>query len=124
MFGSRMDPGDIRDDDLAAATRRADDLRAWSDEAQDRIDEITGIGEAASGKIKVTVDANGRVLDTCLEPRALRLGSQALSEHLVECVRLARRDAERKVYDLMREAFDDFDPVAARTVIERLIDGR
>lgn len=124
MYGPRMDPGDIRADDLTRASSHAEKILAWVERAQDDLNEITGTGTGASGQITATVEATGKVLDVAFTPRALRLDSRTLAEEVLSAVRQAQHDAERKTRDLMREALDGFDPVEAQARFNRLLNPR
>ncbi|MCG5220755.1 YbaB/EbfC family nucleoid-associated protein [Streptosporangium sp. KLBMP 9127] len=55
-------------------------------------DEVRGVGEAAGGLVSAEVGADGLLAVLRLNPRALRLGSEPLAEHIVSAVRTAQRD--------------------------------
>ncbi|MFC5825189.1 YbaB/EbfC family nucleoid-associated protein [Nonomuraea insulae] len=96
-------------------------MLAWLETAQEDLDRIVGAGEAASGQVKATVDANGQVLDVAYGPRALRLGSTELAEQTLVAVRAAGADAVRRTHDLMREALPGYDPAKASAELENLL---
>ncbi|MBB4937757.1 DNA-binding protein YbaB [Streptosporangium album] len=116
-----MNPDDIRVEEFEQARDRAEKMLAWIEGAQSEIDEIVGVGEGASDRIKVTTAANGKVLDVVFEPRALRLDSRTLAEEVLSAVKQARSDAERKIQDLMRESLDGFDPVETQARFDRML---
>ncbi|GAA3078379.1 YbaB/EbfC family nucleoid-associated protein [Streptosporangium carneum] len=122
MYGSRINPADIREEDLVRADEQADRVLAWIEEAQAGLDEVTGTGEGASGQVTARVTAEGRVLDVAFGPRAMRLDSRTLAEEVVSAVARARLDAARQTDELMREGLPGFDPVEAAAQFEGLLD--
>lgn len=97
-----------RHDDLLAEGRRLDKaltdaLTAWR--------EATGTGEAEGGAVKVVVDAQNRLVDVILSPRALRLGStDRLRTALLDANALAVADVAQQVRTATGLA-DDADPL-------------
>lgn len=63
---------------------------------QEPAEQIEGIGEAAEGRIKVTAVTGGRITDVHIDPRAMRLGSEALGEQLAIAVNAALDDLRAK----------------------------
>lgn len=107
-------------DRTAALTSRNDVLLAESErldrtlaELKTALKETRGEGEAESGAVKVTVDAQNRVVDIELKPKALRLGStDRLRTALLDACDAAVADVASK----MREATgvdQDQDPMDA-----------
>ncbi|MFI7633766.1 YbaB/EbfC family nucleoid-associated protein [Nonomuraea sp. NPDC049400] len=121
MYGHRFNPANISDQDLDKVTRQSEQLLAWLETAQEKLDKIVGAGEAASGQVKAAVDQHGRVLDIAYGPRAMRLSSHELAEETLAAVREACADAQRQIHDLMREALPGYDPVEANAQLERLM---
>lgn len=121
MFRPDMDPANISERELDEAARRGERMLAWLESAQEEMQAVTGIGEGPSGHVRVTVDADGRVLDVRYDRRALRLGSQDLAEETLAAVRAAGADAQRRTHDLMREAIPGYDPVQTQAELERLL---
>ncbi len=84
-----------------------------SSELKTALTETRGEGEAESGAVKVTVDAQNRVVDIELTPKALRLGStDRLRTALLDACDAAVADVASK----MREVAgvdDDGDPMEA-----------
>lgn len=111
--------GGIQRGDPEGAGRKAAEIRAWIEEAQAEVDEIVGVGEAASGQVKVEVAADGKVLDVTFGRRSLRLDSKTLAEAVQSAVGDAQRDAVEKVGALMREGLG-FDPAEAQAVLARV----
>ncbi|MGR6913817.1 YbaB/EbfC family nucleoid-associated protein [[Actinomadura] parvosata] len=120
MFG-RIDPADLRDQDIDEAAGRGERMLAWLESAREELDKVIGTGEGPSGQVKATVDANGLVLDVVYGPRALRLSSHELADETLAAVGAAAADAERQTHDLMREALPGYDPAAAQAELERLL---
>ncbi|MEU7693525.1 YbaB/EbfC family nucleoid-associated protein [Microbispora hainanensis] len=122
MYGSRMNPADIREEDLARAEEQAERVHAWAERARADLEEITGTGEAASGQVTATVSAEGMVLDVTFGPRAMRLDSRTLAEEVRAAVSRARLDAARRTRELIRDGLPGFDPDEAAAQFERLLD--
>jgi DNA-binding protein YbaB len=99
-----------RNDVLLAQSERLD--RTLED-LKTALKETRGEGEAEAGAVKVTVDAQNRVVDIELTPKALRLGStDRLRTALLDACDAAVVDVASK----MREAAgvdDDGDPMEA-----------
>ncbi|TDE22005.1 YbaB/EbfC family DNA-binding protein [Nonomuraea mesophila] len=72
--------------------RRED--RDWSDavRAAPEDDAPTGAGEAAGGQVRAVVGEDGLLARLKLDPRAMRLASHDLAEHIVAAVRAAQQD--------------------------------
>ncbi|SDH57648.1 YbaB/EbfC DNA-binding family protein [Sinosporangium album] len=121
MFGLDIDPANISERELEEAARRGERMLAWLESAQEELRAVTGAGEGPSGRVRVTVDADGCVLDVRYGRRALRLGSQDLAEETLAAVRAAGADAQRRAHDLMREAVPGYDPVQTQAELERLL---
>lgn len=116
-----MDADGIWEEDFDQAGRRAGRMLESIEMMQADLEKITGLGEAASGQVKVTVAADGKVLEVVFGPRISRLSSWTLAEHVLLAAHDAQHDAERKTQDLMREALDGFDPATAKTRLDRLL---
>ena len=99
-----------RNDVLLAESERLDKTL---DDLRTALSETRGEGEAESGAVKVTVDAQNRVVDIELTPKALRLGStDRLRTALLDACDAAVAD----VASTMREAAgvdEDQDPMDA-----------
>ncbi|MET8333877.1 YbaB/EbfC family nucleoid-associated protein [Streptosporangium canum] len=121
MGDARGDAGGIWEEEFDQAGRRAGRMLESIETMQVDLEKVTGVGEAASGQVKVTVAVDGKVLDVVFGPRISRLDSRTLAEHVLQAARDAQRDAERRTQELMREALDGFDPAEARTRLDRLL---
>lgn len=99
-----------RNDVLLAESERLDKTLA---ELKTALKETRGEGEAEAGAVKVTVDAQNRLVDIELTPKALRLGStDRLRTALLDACDVAVADVASK----MREATgvdEDRDPMDA-----------
>lgn len=60
------------------------------------IEELRGVGEAANGLIQATVATGGRLESLRADPRAMRLGSEALCEEIMVAVNAALDDLRAK----------------------------
>ncbi|WP_433443996.1 YbaB/EbfC family nucleoid-associated protein [Nonomuraea sp. CA-141351] len=70
------------------------------------LDETRGRGESAGGQVAVELKATGSLAALHIDPRAMRLGSQALAEAIVAAFRLAEEDVAAQSYDVARTVFD------------------
>ncbi|WP_344876728.1 YbaB/EbfC family nucleoid-associated protein [Nonomuraea antimicrobica] len=78
----------------------------------DALEGAVGTGASASERVTATTDAQGRVTEITVEPRAMRLESHVLADEVLAAVRGARRDALSKVEEKVFDAFPDLDPAA------------
>ncbi|MCO1582067.1 YbaB/EbfC family nucleoid-associated protein [Crossiella sp. SN42] len=79
-------------------------------EVRDGMREITATADSPDGLITATVGARGEVLELELNPRIFRdPDSQRLAEDIVETIQRAVEEAQRQVFDLVR----DFLPAGA-----------
>jgi DNA-binding protein YbaB len=94
-----MDGGSVTDfgDRLANYEREISSRMAQARELGLRLAEIRGVGEAADGLVRVEVSPGGRLTDLRLDPRAMRLGSQTLTEEILAATSQADADAARQV---------------------------
>ncbi|SEM05590.1 YbaB/EbfC family nucleoid-associated protein [Nonomuraea pusilla] len=58
--------------------------------------EVTGTGESRGGAVTARVDASGRLDHLRLSPRASRMELDELTEEIVEAVRAAQDDHQRR----------------------------
>jgi DNA-binding protein YbaB len=99
---------------LIADTRRAlQEMRAGPTEAADA-PEIRGAGVAADGQVRVTARTGGRLESVQLDPRALRLGSQALGEQILLAVNAALDDLQAQAGTQARAPAADPAPLTER----------
>ena len=71
-------------------------------ELQQRLLESQEVGVAAAGLVEVTVGPTGNLLGVRLDPRAMRLASQDLSEAIMEAFTKATTQLGERVTELMR----------------------
>jgi DNA-binding protein YbaB len=94
-----MNGGSVTDngDRLANYERELSSRMAQARELGRRLAQIRGVGEAADGLVRVEVSSGGRLTDLRLEPRAMRLDSQSLTEAILAAASQASADAERQI---------------------------
>ncbi|GAA1807338.1 YbaB/EbfC family nucleoid-associated protein [Actinomadura chokoriensis] len=68
---------------------------------EDKLKEVRGVGTAEEGKVEVIAAPGGVLLEVNINPRAMRLGSEALGEAIIEASRAAAVDATSKINALM-----------------------
>ncbi|MFB9679938.1 YbaB/EbfC family nucleoid-associated protein [Streptosporangium vulgare] len=69
--------------------------------------EARGRGEAAGGHVSVEVLASGALAALRIDPRALRLGSEALAEAILAASDEATRDAAEQTGTLLNSLLED-----------------
>ena len=108
------------DDRTAALEKRQEVLMTRSEKldaivaaTQKALAEARGVGESESGAVKVTVDAQNRVVDIALTAKAMRLPStDRLSRALLAACEAAVADVTKKLHDASGVA-PDGDPLDA-----------
>jgi DNA-binding protein YbaB len=92
----------------------ADRLLAGIWEQTNRMEEVgqslaetRGRGEAADGHVQVEVLASGELAALRLDPRALRLGSEALAEAILAASGEAARDAAEQTGGLLNSLLEE-----------------
>lgn len=68
------------------------------------VNEVVGEAESADGRVRARVFAGGRIKDVTFDPRVMRLDRETLADHVVNAVRAAQEDAQRRTEELMNEA--------------------
>jgi DNA-binding protein YbaB len=79
---------------------------AGFEEATRLLAETRGRGESAGGQVAVELSPNGSLTALRIDPRALRLGSQALAEAVIEAYRRAEEDVAGQSFDVARTLFE------------------
>lgn len=78
---------------------------------QERIKEVVGKGEAADGRIAAEYRSDGGLTALSMDPRALRLPSEELSEEIRRAVNAASQDFQTQVRAASSDMFQmDADP--------------
>ncbi|WP_214323111.1 YbaB/EbfC family nucleoid-associated protein [Nonomuraea sediminis] len=90
-----------------------DEVRPLED-AQEEVAAIRGHGEAADGQVRAEALPTGVLAGLRLDPRALRMGADALAEAIVEAATLAASDVTAKVTERMSEALAPYVDQAGR----------
>ncbi|WP_424535173.1 YbaB/EbfC family nucleoid-associated protein [Sphaerisporangium viridialbum] len=91
-------------------------------EAGQRLSETRGRGEAEEGRVVVEVLPSGSLAALRIDPRAMRLGSEALAEAILRAAREAEGDAAERAESLMRPFLDEAEPFG-RELLETLPGG-
>ncbi|MGN9842084.1 YbaB/EbfC family nucleoid-associated protein [Nonomuraea sp. H19] len=79
---------------------------AGFEEMSRRLEETRGRGESAGGQVAVELTPTGSLAALHIDPRALRMGSQALSEALLEAFRRAEEDVASQSFELAKTLFE------------------
>ncbi|MEU5864815.1 YbaB/EbfC family nucleoid-associated protein [Nonomuraea sp. NPDC047529] len=115
-----MDPIDFNPDDLdrviSESERSVRNLAGMLDE----LSLVTGQGESRSGAVTARVDADGRLEELRLAPRASRLELDELTEEIVQAVRTAQDDQSRRLRDVIPPA--SFGGLSAEAVTRQFQD--
>lgn len=126
MYGFRIDPGNVRTQDVEEAGRQAERVHMLLADEERRVSEIVGTGRGDGGQVSALAAADGQVLEVTLQPRATRDGSEALGEEILLAVRRAQLDAQRQAEALLREslaeALPSLDTQALQERLGRLLD--
>lgn len=91
-----FDPDRFQVEDLHRIARQSEDALSALTEVLAEIQRVTGEGEAADGLIRVVVDSAGRAAKVAVDPRAMRLGSEALAEGVRDAFNAAQDDLQAK----------------------------
>ncbi|WP_166427650.1 YbaB/EbfC family nucleoid-associated protein [Nonomuraea mesophila] len=67
----------------------------------DQVTAVRGRGRAAQGRVVAEVTQTGGLTGLTIDPRAMRLGSDALAEAILEAAGAAAREAEQAAADLV-----------------------
>jgi DNA-binding protein YbaB len=81
---------------------------------QENLNSLRGRGEAANGEIEVEVLPSGALSGLKINPRALRLGSEALAEAVLAAANNAATDAARQLSEMMVGGLTPFAEEARR----------
>ncbi|MDP9865565.1 MULTISPECIES: YbaB/EbfC family nucleoid-associated protein [Streptosporangium] len=67
----------------------------------DELSEANGQGEAADGLVRVEVGPEGSLIGVKIDPRAMRLGSEALADAIMEAATKAQTRATERLSEVM-----------------------
>ncbi|MFB4267874.1 YbaB/EbfC family nucleoid-associated protein [Nonomuraea sp. GTA35] len=70
-------------------------------QAMQDLRQLTGAGENRTGVVSARVDADGKLVELSISPRAMKLGSADLSREVLEAVAAAQLDQERQAKALV-----------------------
>ncbi|ACY96379.1 conserved hypothetical protein [Thermomonospora curvata DSM 43183] len=97
---------------LAEARSMLDAMRSGRSAPSDE-EEVKGVGEAADGRVTVTVNSSGLLESVELNPRLLRLPAEEIGEHIVTAVNAALQDFRTKANQAVGAASVDLNALAA-----------
>lgn len=87
---------------------------AGLEEVGRQLGEVSGHGEGADGQVVVKVLPSGSLASVRIDPRALRLGSEALAEAIMTAARQAEDDAVDQASALTQSLLDEDGPRSGR----------
>ncbi|MFI0406346.1 YbaB/EbfC family nucleoid-associated protein [Actinomadura sp. 3N508] len=70
-------------------------------EIREQLSEVTGVGEASNGQVRVEVQTSGALRGVTIDPRAMRMGSEALGEAILEAAQNAAQNVQEQISQLM-----------------------
>ncbi|GAA4189087.1 hypothetical protein GCM10022252_25400 [Streptosporangium oxazolinicum] len=100
-------PENLRLEDLDAVVRQSEETLRRLGGVFGELETVTGEGSGAGGLARALVDGAGRIKEITLEPRIMRLDSQAIAEAVTEAVRAAQEAAARANEELLHAATGD-----------------
>ncbi|MEU0480969.1 YbaB/EbfC family nucleoid-associated protein [Streptosporangium sp. NPDC006013] len=103
MFPFNSSPGGFRFEDLDRLVEDAEQVRYRAEVARRELDEVTGEGESANGRVRARTGAAGLLLEVRLDPRVMEMGSQDLAEEVTLAVRRAQQDGDYKREQVLRD---------------------
>jgi DNA-binding protein YbaB len=87
--------------DIRRLTEQVQQQIASFERQREAIAAATGEGTSADGMVTAMVDAGGVLRDLNINPRALRLGSEALRDSILEAVQAAHQQLAETLRELM-----------------------
>lgn len=99
--------GDLADLDMEKLIRISEQYTNRAEEMNERAAALTGEASSKDGRIKVSCSVSGGVTSLDLDPRALRMQAGELAETIRTLVNEANADLQRKLNELMTEAFGE-----------------
>ena len=77
------------------------------EKTREEFTEMRGEGEAAEGMVKVSVRPGGAIDTININPRAMRLGSEALAEAITEAAHAAEKNVTERMTEIMQPLIGD-----------------
>ncbi|GAA2311775.1 hypothetical protein GCM10010149_73150 [Nonomuraea roseoviolacea subsp. roseoviolacea] len=84
------------------------------EELQERVQAVRGRGEAADGLVRAEVLASGALAGLRIDPRAMRLGADALAEAVLAAASEATADLTAQMAGMMTDGLTPFAEEARR----------
>ncbi|NUW40825.1 YbaB/EbfC family nucleoid-associated protein [Nonomuraea rhodomycinica] len=78
------------------------------EELQERVKAVRGRGEAADGLVRAEVQASGALCGLRIDPRAMRLGADALAEAVLAAASDAAADLTTQMAGMMTDGLTPF----------------
>ncbi|MFA1550832.1 YbaB/EbfC family nucleoid-associated protein [Actinomadura chokoriensis] len=72
-----------------------------------QLSELRGEAESKDGYVHVTLSSNGMLSGLTINPRAMKQGSEALSEQIIETVKTAQENLAKETQELMSPLLGD-----------------
>jgi DNA-binding protein YbaB len=79
---------------------------AGLEEASRLLEHLRGHGASADGQVRVETEPGQVLASLHIAPRAMRLGSEALADAIMEAVRRAEEDLAERTFTQTRALFD------------------
>ncbi|TDC87396.1 YbaB/EbfC family DNA-binding protein [Nonomuraea deserti] len=120
-----MQPSSIEEDRefMARMSAQAEGVLRKVRDAQLRLQEITGAGEAADGLVRAVAGPTGHIIDLTVSARCMRLDRSTVAAAIRDALRAAQLDARRQaqqiIGDLETHAAGFQQPLDASFVAER-----
>lgn len=109
------DIGKVLGLDIAQLAEQARLQAVQSAELQERVASLVGRAETPDGRVRLSFSPGEGLPELHIDPRAMRLGSQELSETIRGLVLEAIRDLDRQRGEAAREVYGEgFDPETAK----------
>ncbi|MEU0565506.1 YbaB/EbfC family nucleoid-associated protein [Nonomuraea sp. NPDC005983] len=97
-------PDDLLPENLERMARESEQSILRLTEMSDELGAITGTGESADQQVRALVDNAGGIQRITIDPRAMRMGSEELADHVTAAVRAAQADAQRQGEEMLANA--------------------
>jgi DNA-binding protein YbaB len=93
--------------DLTRIAEQAEQDHRRLQAAQREIETINGVGVGGAGKVQARADANGRITEITLDPRAMKMSSRDLAEEVRLAIQHAQEDSALRRERVLRDAVGD-----------------